>query len=378
MQYQADVSERPEEWKIVRLPVEDLLLDPENPRLASTAVSSRPSQSDLMRILWTEMSVDELVMSIAANGYFPEEPLFVIPVDSKDKNGKYHVVEGNRRLAAVRILLDDEWRKRLRVTNMPEIDEAAKEALQTLPASIYMSRESLWTYLSFRHINTPMEWDAYSKARYVALVHESYGVSLEDIAEKIGDQHLTVQRMYRGYKVLRQAEEEGVYDVAERYGTRFYFSHWYTALAYSQFQEFLGIRPEDFERDKPVPEVRREQLGELLTWIYGRKSDEVEIAPVVRKQNPHLNMLREIIGNPSALDALRSGYALSRSHEISVGDERRFRESLARAKEELQQAKATVTTGYKGGERLFHTVEEIRKIAATVYSEMKEIRDSEN
>ncbi len=155
MQQQVELPIEQEDRTIVRLSVEDLLLDPENPRLASGATKENPSQLDLMKVLWTEMAVDELVLSIAANGYFPEEPLFVIPKNPEDPDTKYVVVEGNRRLAAVRILLYDNLRKKLRAFNMPEIDESAKKKLRKLPVSIYDNREQLWTYLSFRHINTP-------------------------------------------------------------------------------------------------------------------------------------------------------------------------------------------------------------------------------
>src|SRR5258708_13288 len=68
--------------------------------------------------------------------------------------------------------------------------------------------------------------------------------------------------------------------------------------------------------------------------------------------------------------ALSAGYSLERSHEISTGDERRFREALARAKEELLQAKATVTTGYSGESELFETMENIILVADTIRSEM--------
>ena len=195
--------------------VSQLLLDPENPRLASLALTDNPSQFDLLKVLWTEMAVDELVMSIAANGFFPEEPLFVVPVPAKETGSEspdkklYYVLEGNRRLAAVRILLHDDLRQRLRISNMPVLDQQAKERLRKLPVSIYKDREELWAYLSFRHINAPQEWDAYSKARFVALVHEKYEVPLDQIASRIGDQHETVRRLYRGFKILRQAEEEG-------------------------------------------------------------------------------------------------------------------------------------------------------------------------
>lgn len=360
------------------VPVGDLLLDGENPRLASLTMTDDPSQMDLMRALWTEMAVDELVLSIAANGYFPEEPLFVVPSPDAKHPGEYIVLEGNRRLAAVRILLDDEYRDKLRITGMPTIDEEQKKELGQLPVSIYRNRQQLWAFLSFRHINTPQEWDAYSKAMYVAKVHDEYQVPLDDIARRIGDRHETVKRMYRGYKVLRQAQHNGVYDVSERYSSKFFFSHWYTALSYSQFQEYLGIELEDFEEDYPVPDTKLGELGQLLTWIYGRKTDSITVEPLVKRQNPDLNNLREVISHPAALDALRAGISLTRSYEISIGDERRFREALVRSKEELQQAKGTVTVGYKGDDDAFDTIQDIRRIAITIQQEMQQIREEAN
>jgi hypothetical protein len=353
------------------VPIRRLLLDVNNPRLSS-GVGAK-TQFEVLKVLWTEMAIDELVLSIAANSFFPEEPLFVIPEkpgdDPADNRTKLVVVEGNRRLAAVLILRDDELRQKLRATDMPVIDETAKAQLDTLPVSIYESREQLWSFLVFRHINSPMAWDSFSKARYVTHVYDDYGVSLEDIAKRTGDRHSLVVRLYRGYKVVQQVESQGVFNIEDRVRNRFYFSHLYTALSYPEFQEFLGIDDESSLTDNPVPASKLSHLGELMTWLYGNRSKNV--LPLVQKQNPHLNWLREVINKPESLDALRSGYSLERSYEISIGDRRRFREALTKAKEESQQAKATVTTGYNGEEDLYKTAEDIQEIIRTIRSEMK-------
>src|SRR5262249_2106654 len=79
--------------------VEQLLFDVDNPRLRAD-VPTDSTQRDLFDILWRDFAVDEVAASIAANGYFPYEPLFVFP-----KDGHYVVIEGNRRLAALKGLL---------------------------------------------------------------------------------------------------------------------------------------------------------------------------------------------------------------------------------------------------------------------------------
>ena len=350
--------------------LDELLLDIDNPRLASGAGGT--SQEELLSILWREMAVDEVAFSIAANGFFPSEPLFVVPGDPKKpaQKDKFLVVEGNRRLAAVLLLVDKKLRTKLKATDLPEISEERRTPLRELPVVVYTDRRSLWQYCGFRHINGAQPWDAFSKAKYVAMVFERYNESLDDIARRIGDRHTTVKRLYRGYKVLQQAETQVGFDKEDRFSNRFYFSHLYTALDQPDFQKHLGITPEGSLKPNPVPKSKLDELSELMTWIYGRKSTTTE--PLIRRQNPDLNNLRVVLGKPAALSLLRAGYSLDRAFEFSLGDQRRFREALTSAKEELQQAKATVTKGYQGEEDLFELAGDIVLYAGELQNEMKE------
>ncbi|MEW5958588.1 MAG: hypothetical protein AB1801_12730 [Chloroflexota bacterium] len=356
--------------EIVDIRIEQLLLDTENARLAWRV--NGDNQTELVRILWTEMAVDEVAFSIAENGFFRSEPLFVIianPDEQEEKNRKYIVVEGNRRLSAVLLLRDRKLREKIKATNLPDIDEKRRESLDKLPAIVYSSRESLWTSLGFRHINGIKPWDSFSKAKYVAEVHETYGIPLPEIAQKIGDRHATVKRLYRGYKILQQAESQAGFDKEDAARSRFYFSHLYTAADQKEFQEFLDINPETSLRPNPVPDSKLTELGQLMTWLYGKKSAGIE--PVVRTQNPDLNTLRRVISKPVSLSALQSGHSLELSYAVAIGDRRRFRDALTSAKLELQNAKATVTTGYRGEEDLYDTITDIIRLAETIESEMK-------
>jgi hypothetical protein len=106
-----------------------------------------------------------------------------------------------------------------------------------------------------------------------------------------------------------------------------------------------------------------------MRWIYGSRSESVE--PLVRSQNPDLNTLREIVKTDRGVTALRKGVPLQRAFEISVGDERRFSDALALAKESILQAKATVTTGYKGDTEQYEIVTDILSVINSMREEMK-------
>ena len=356
--------------EIVDVPVGQLLLDPENPRLAWRVDGD--SQDELLKILWTEMAVDEVAWSIAENGFFRSEPLFVIiknPQEKDREKRRYIVIEGNRRLAAVLLLRDKKLREKVRAIDLPDVDAEKLALLDQIPVIIYPSRVSLWATVGFRHINGIKPWDSFSKAKYVSEVCEDHNIPLKEIATKIGDRHATVKRLYRGYKILEQAESQGVFEKEDRARNRFYFSHLYTAADQKEFQDFLGINSETSLQPNPVPPSKLKELGELMTWLYGRKSAEIE--PVVRTQNPDLNILREVISKQESLSALRSGYSLERSQAIALGDKRRFRDALTSAKVELQNAKATVTTGYEGEHDLYTIIEDIMLYAETIRDEME-------
>lgn len=357
------------ELEIQRIEVERLLLDDENPRLSG--ISDKRTPDDLVRVLWDEMAVSEVALSIAENGYFEEEPLFVVPelpkVQDPSKQ-RYIVVEGNRRLAAVKILRDPELRRAIKATDLPDISAKARAELDRLPVSVYPDKRSLWAFFGFRHVNGPKEWDSFSKAAYVAQVRRKYGIPLDVISRKIGDQHDTVVRIYRGYVLLEQAEEMTEFKREDRIANRFFFSHLYTAADQNEFQKFLGIDSKGSLKDRPVPKSHLRQLGELMVWLFGSKKDGK--SPVVQKQFPDLNRLRRVLGDKQALLALRSGISLERAHEISLGDEQRFQTALVEAKNALQEAKATVTTGYKGEKDMLRVMGSILDLAKSISDEM--------
>lgn len=228
----------------------------------------------------------------------------------------------------------------------------------------------IWQFIGFKHVNGPAKWGSYAKAEYIAEVKENFGVPLDQIAEQIGDRNKTVQRLYRAMMVIRQAEATGVFHRDNRYKDSFSFSHLYTGLNYDGFKKFLQLKDEAAESAQPVPPKRLKHLGEVCRWLYGDKRDAIR--PIIESQNPDLSMLDEILLNDSAVDALRGGLPLSVAKDVSLGDERIFRESLQQAKLALQRASGTLTTGYKKEDTdLMRTGVDIAELADDLVAQME-------
>lgn len=352
---------------MVEVPTAELHFDLRNPRLFLDGdLGDDPSDTELIRLLWRDFAVDEVALSISENGFFHHEPLFATM-----EKGRRVVVEGNRRLAAVRLLVDPNLREAVGATDLPGISPEGKRKLEFLPV-IECERGGIWPFVGFKHVNGPQAWQAYAKAQYVAWVHDELGVSLPDIARSIGDRHTTVRRLYRGLMALLQAEHNGVFDREDRWKKHFSFSHLYTGLGYSNIQSFLGIDNEHSFRRDPVPEDHVKELGDLCLWLYGRKSTGTP--PVIRSQNPDLRNLDSALGNSRGVVALQRGLSLEVVLDIAAGDEALFKEALVTARHELQQARGKQLTGDSGDVDTLQIANEVFDLADRLVTEMEDSR----
>ncbi len=352
--------------EIKMMEVSELTFDLKNPRLVEFDLAENASEEEVIQILWEAMDVREVMMSIAASGFFPHEPLIVAKED-----GKNVVIEGNRRLAAVNILLNPAVAG-TNATSIPAITAEAKKELEELPALVG-SREETWRYLGFKHVNGPAKWSSYAKSQYIADVHRNFDIGLEDIARQIGDTHKTVQRLYRGLMVIEQAERMSVFNREDRWYNHFSFSHLYTGLTYPGISSFIGLRPEADEQPEPVPAEKGQELRELCLWLYGSKREETR--PVVQSQNPHLRQLDAVVAKREALAALRDGYSLEIAFEASRPSSNVFEESLLAAKRNLEKARALLSTGYDRSEELLRVAGTVANLADDLYEEMERKRN---
>ena len=179
-------------------PLSKLHLDGSNPRLGTQAGQIK-NEVEILDTVVNVFGIDDVLSSLAVNGYFEAEPLVGVRIGHSDD---IRIAEGNRRLAACLILAGDERARnqKKRTTEYQALQKRYKQPpIAEAPVRELQDDRNLLSYLGVRHIAAAQPWDSYAKAAWVAKVLEEGDLNLEDVSDMIGDQHKTVARTLEGY-----------------------------------------------------------------------------------------------------------------------------------------------------------------------------------
>ena len=319
------------------IPIKQLLLDTENPRLPGFV---EHEEQQILEYLARATSIEELMQAIGENGFFPGEPLIACP-NSTDEN-KYTVIEGNRRLTALRLLQNPS----LVPSTVPRhraIDEMASRASykpSTVPVVIFENREEVVVYLGHRHITGVKSWSSLSKARYLKQLFDSYSDSqvpnnerYKKVARMIGSRSDYVRRVLSALAIFEKIEEHHYFDIPDLDETNLRFSVFYTAFNHGEIREFID------SPDDPISNtegINIDHLRELTEWICKKPQGGSTI--LVNPDN--LKKLSEVVSSSHALEELRGGATLAVAYHRTDGLNKEFTQLLHETKFNLQSANA--------------------------------------
>ena len=337
----------------------NLKLDLRNPRSPDGAFDS---EEDVLDYLVDHADVDELVQAILSSGWHDYEALIVLD----DENV---VLEGNRRLAALRILADPELRARLKI----EINETVRPA--ALPNAVRIrrvsSRRDARDYIGFKHINGPFKWDALSKAKYAAEWYEDGG-DIQQISRRLGDRHNTVVRLVNGWNVLTQSLAHG-FDLKAVTRPSLPFSHLYTGLSRPTVRRYLGLPIDDVSAvlpANPVPEEHLDHLQAFMSWLYGQRGKP----SVIRSQNPDLNHLVEVLGNEPARIMLEASRDLDAAYDLVEDKGIKFGEAVMNTVRQAEDALRLVGN-YDGRADLMGAGDNLRRTVLSLHGAMRRAKE---
>jgi ParB-like chromosome segregation protein Spo0J len=318
--------------------------DYDNPRLVEDTDNSH-NDEETIRFLSSQYDLQELVDSITSNTYLTFEPIIV--KKKNDDAGRYMVLEGNRRLAAIRVIQDKTLARSFKISLPDVIPPDVLNSIIEIGAIEVADKEEARSYIGFKHINGSNKWNSFAKAKYVTDWYLR-GTPIEDIAKKVGDTNQTVRNLIGGMLVLNQAEQNDIFDIKDRTKVgAFGFSHLYTALNRAEYKEFLNLEKNWSQQptQKPVPEDKLDNLKTMLQFIYGSKMDGVR--SVIESQNPDLKNLGYVLVNPTALIKLKQTNNLDDALEDTKSKDMLFEENIVAANTALEKAMKTIS-GYKG------------------------------
>jgi hypothetical protein len=354
-----------QQMKEKRIPVDQLLLDPDNPRLPEELKGA--SQPRILDYLYDNAVLEELARSYLNNGFFQHEHLIVTP-----HNGDFVALEGNRRLAALKIVLqdDDAEEAELRFALEDEVgDELPESLLEPLPVFVVDDREEVRKYLGFRHIGGIKTWSAEAKARYLAdevdLVREGENPFL-DVARRVGSNVQGVRHAFIAISVLRHARDEFGLQVSRIQHRR--FGVWVRAMNSPDLRTYIGLG--DPRTYTEVLEDLRNLDKKTLAEVLG------DLVPAKGRKKALVADSRDVTTYAQALHNEQARRALREYEDFELARQIVEEAGLADRLFSLRQSTELVMTEVSRAEKLDDGVVEAARELATVAAALRAVAES--
>ena len=323
--------------KNMNLNLSDLLLSNTSPRLIKSLQDL--GENAILNWMLTNGSLLELMVSITENGYFEGEPILVIP--HQGLKGKYTVVEGNRRVSALKILNNPEIVNKKENSIAEIISQAKKEIPIELPALVFSKESEILDYLGYRHITGVKQWSPLAKARYLDKLYKSRK-EIKEIDEKyrvlaniIGSKGYYTKRLHTTYRVYERAEAANFFEIPGISEETIEFSNLNDAL--TKFSFISAYVKLDFEKKDPIISLDETNLKELFNCLFYRHPETHKTRLGEVRNLPKLNAILD----PKNIYAYReylSGSSIEKAFTYTDEPNILFSKSITEAYQKLQTA----------------------------------------
>ena len=345
------------------IPLANLRLDPENPRLPRDHVWSSEPESSLLAQFYSRYNLIELAYSIADKGFTPRHAEALLVIADPDHEHQYIVVEGNRRLATLKLLTSQRYRHDVRAGSVwTELAEkAAAHELDPAPVVIYQNRDSLNDYLGFRHITGPTPWRPEAKARFIARLLRT-GETIGEVARRIGSNHRTVRRLAEAHAIYTQALEGEIptEQVEAAFGV------FYNALDQPGIRSFLDLGRQSEIQTLPISPICDKHLGnleQLIGLLYGHDAEALD---KVIGESRDLKMLGEVLEDERGRRNLLVDRDLERAWRVIGGGRKDLMALLTGAYSRLAEANGQANE-YREDKDIRREVGRVCDIAADMF-----------
>jgi len=303
-----------------RLSIKNLYLDPNNYRLIHETeqvdvkddqIKDKVVAQRTFRLLAGDrnQNIQDLIASFRANDYLPVDQIQVRELPT----GGYVVVEGNRRVAALKYLAQE---YELKGIDLGKLDPTI---FSRVPVVLYDDADEMHhlTLMALKHISGNRKWGEWNQAKLLEKMHSTYHLDEDEICQRIGISKVELRRSLRGLSLVEQYQ-------ASDYGDQFNeskFPIFREAVRNSTLKEWLGW-------DENIFKATNEQNCELFFSLLSREPlEEVDengqagygdkyLEPTIAKRDD-ITLLGKILLDGRAIQQLKETRDLNSAYRAS-------------------------------------------------------------
>ena len=357
-----------ETGKQLELLVKNLKLDDQNPRLPKHLRGK--AEEEIIKFMLLEAATLELMQAIGENGYFPGEQLLVVKAEGND----YRVVEGNRRLTALKLLKNPELAsvQQSKVQKVYEEAEFKGDEIGKIPCLQFDDEKVIHRYLGYRHITGVQQWNLRQRAEYLEsllnelFIDEDFEDACRELAKMIGSRRDYVKRVLVGQRIYTTIKENDFFGVKNLDESSFYFNYIADSMNRSNIVDFLNV---DLDSNSPTRHLDIKNLELWTKWFFEKFGEN---RTRVRGTSNDLKMLNAILGNDNARRAfLADSFSLKDAYELTSDFGVLFVTSIKSSISDLELAKSLT---HKLDEFYLELDDDLRQ-CIKIAREIKKIKD---
>jgi hypothetical protein len=332
-------------YKYDAINYEDIKLDTFNPRLPTSLHNK--SEETILEYMLLQADVLSLIEAIGENGFFPGEPIIIF----KDKDGekKYKVLEGNRRLSAVKLINNPNLAPVLIDRVKEAVENIDKEIIKTLTkidCLIATDDEinKVSKFLGYRHITGTKNWKSLERARYLDGLYSVFKKEktklsdteiYKELAKAIGSKTIYIKRVLTGFKIYKEIENKKFFHInsGELNDKNFHFVNLADSLNRKNIMEYLGV---DLRLDEPLEKLNYENVELWARWLFENESGK---QTRITGTSTQVGLLDKVLGcDESKIEFVIKGKSLIEANEFTENRETLFNTLISKAMKNLEDS----------------------------------------
>ncbi len=253
--------------------------------------------------------IQDLIDSFKANGYLPVDQIQVRELP----NGGFVVVEGNRRIAALKYLASE---YELKGIDLGKLDA---NIFRDIPVVVYNDADEMHylTLMALKHISGNKKWGEWNQAKLLEKMHKLYALTEEEICKRVVISKVELLRSLRALSLVEQYQESD-------YGDQFNenkFPIFKETIRNLALKEWLKWDDNEYKaknthnRDLFFSWISREPQEEEDEYEQVAFSDKY-LEPAIIKRDD-VRILGELINDTKAIEQLKITRDINSAYRVS-------------------------------------------------------------